>query len=142
MNLIILLFLFGLKHFLGDWLFQRNGLSGMKRLAGLDGIKALFLHSFIHGLFTYVFIWYYLYFTSRILNFTGWFLTIGLISFLIGFIDFAFHFVIDFAKVKVEKHMKSGFGIIDDIFSGRSLMMIDQGLHLITYLVIIYILLT
>ena len=143
LNALILATLFGVKHLIGDYLLQLNGQSGRKRLDGIAGLKALFVHSLYHGFITDYFMCCYFFFKGI----SGqWQLILGAALF-----DFGTHFAIDFTKVKIEKNLnqqmcwyKNSVGLYvplklekSNVKYRKTILIVDQVLHFLVYCVII-----
>ncbi len=115
-ELIILVGLLFTKHFIIDFplqtAFQLNNKGTYGHLGGV-------LHSFLHGLGTWLcFIWYK-----------------PEVAMWLAIADYGLHYHIDWAKVKLNK--KFGWGPTSDKFWW--LLGLDQYLHAMTYVLLIYL---
>ena len=112
----VLLALFGIKHFLADFLLQTNF---MLREKGIYGMPGGVLHSLIHAAFTFL-----------ILVFFCEYLDVAIV---LSVLDFLLHYHIDWAKQQLNK----GLSTADRMF--WVWLGADQGLHYLTYIGIIYV---
>jgi hypothetical protein len=110
-TVIILLALFGIKHFIADFVLQFDYMLGQK---GTYGAPGGIHHAFLHGAFTFLIL--------------SWFYPLAL---WMGFLDFIAHYHIDWAKTNLSR----GLSTSDRrfwIWLGA-----DQCLHYLTYILII-----
>jgi hypothetical protein len=155
--LVILILLFVVKHFIADYLLQLNGQSGEKRKPGFDGLIALFTHSAYHGFLTYGVVCIYVLFTwvapVRYISLNDVYSEVIYTTYLafgLGLIDMVSHFGIDFAKIVVEKRNQeyinsfrwggSNYSTSHGLAPGHMLLIVDQFLHTVIYLILIAIL--
>jgi hypothetical protein len=137
MDAIVLLLLFGLKHFIADYVVQKY-LENVydKREDGWKGVLGITNHAMEHGALTLVVVC--IASTFKLVQLSYWWLAVP-------YIDFASHFVIDFTKIQVEKSLRlkwlwSDFGI-GKVPLKKTLLVLDQTAHISVYLFLIYILL-
>lgn len=117
-NLLCLLTLFTLKHFIADFLLQTQQMVNEKGTYGSMGGIA---HSAIHAAFTFaVLVWW-------IPFFEHWFILATIFAVLDGVV----HYHIDWAK------MNLGQGLTPDDRDFWILLGVDQLLHYLTYILII-----
>lgn len=117
---LLLVIAFSLKHFVVDYLLQRKYQYSNK---GEYGHPGGLLHAGLHGVGTFLLL-----------------LPLGYVSFwlafLMGVLDFVIHYHIDWAKTNI--NAKKGWGpTTHDEF--WILLGLDQLLHVLTYVLIIYI---
>ena len=140
MGVIPLIALFSVKHLLGDKFFQSPLLSSNKRRSGWPGIRSLFLHSFLHGLWTgYLLGWYFFAGFNEVGRWRP--------ALIFGLLDLSSHFTIDYFKVKIEKYLgkvktrvqrPTVFESLALGLDGRKLVIADQLFHAGCYLLMIY----
>jgi len=110
-TVIVLLALFGIKHFIADFVLQFDYMLVQK---GTYGAPGGIHHAWLHGAFTFLIL--------------CWFHPLAL---WLGFVDFVAHYHIDWAKTNLSR----GLSTSDRrfwIWLGA-----DQGLHYLTYILII-----
>lgn len=119
--IVVLLALFGIKHFLCDFVFQYNSMISQKGIYGaLGGIQ----HAAIHAVGTMI----------VLLLILPWNLSAHIAVIALAVIDGAIHYHIDWAKT----NLSASYTPKDRefwIYLGA-----DQGLHYLTYILIIGIL--
>ena len=115
-TVVILLALFGIKHFIADFVLQFNYMLGQK---GTYGASGGIDHAGIHGLLTALLL---LFFVTP------------MTATVLGLLDMILHYHIDWAKTNLSR----GFSTSDRRF--WLLLGADQGLHYLTYILIIGIL--
>ena len=118
LTLIILYICFRIKHFACDFLLQTDWMALTKGKPGKDGYKALFSHTFIHALGTFVIV--------MIFAPSLWWL---------GPVDFIIHSAVD--RLKGVQTYKHGWGPGDTIFWWT--FGLDQEAHNFTHLAYIII---
>ena len=112
----ILLALFGIKHFLADFLLQTDV---MLREKGVYGMLGGIQHALVHAVLTFSI----LVFFCEDIN----------LAIALSVLDFVLHYNIDWAKQQLNK----GLSTADRMF--WVWMGADQGLHYLTYIGIIYV---
>jgi hypothetical protein len=110
--IILFLALFGIKHFVCDFLLQFGYMIGQK---GTYGAQGGLDHAYIHGFFTWMIL----------LPFLGWLAVFGAIF------DAVVHYHIDWTKQQLSKGLTVGDRMFWVWFGA------DQCLHYLTYIVII-----
>ncbi len=134
----LLVFLFVLKHFAGDYLMQLHGESANKRLPGWKGAVGVAHHAQWHGAFTFFVILIVGCCFPGQIHTTPW---VGWIPLL----DFGTHFAIDLGKVKAEEAIKQRLW---QTYQSRDRMTIylkvltgvDQLAHFCVYTFMVYML--
>ncbi len=111
--LLVLYLSFRLKHFAGDFLLQTDWMALTKGMAGKEGYKALFSHTFIHALGTL--------FIVLIFAPSLWWL---------GIVDFIVHSIVDRIKgrVTISKKLTAKDTLFWWAFG------LDQELHNLTHI--------
>jgi hypothetical protein len=125
-ELLFLLGLFAVKHMLADYHLQPAFLSRAKRY----NWKALLFHSWIHASITSITLFALV--TPVLENNTH-----PMVLVLLPWFDFVSHATIDFSKIRVEKYMNRTY----KEWPKKTLLVIDQILHGICYLIMIYVIL-
>lgn len=115
-TVFILLALFGIKHFLADFLMQFDY---MLREKGIYGATGGVHHSLVHASFTFLILVFFCHDANVIIG--------------LAFLDFVLHYHIDWAKQQLNR----GLTTADRMF--WVWMGADQGLHYLTYIGIIYV---
>lgn len=115
-TVFLLLALFGIKHFIADYLMQ---FEYMLREKGIYGATGGIHHSLVHASFTFL-----------ILVF---FCTDANVLIALALLDFAIHYHVDFFKQQLNKNLTTA----DRNF--WVLLGLDQALHYLTYIGIIYV---
>jgi hypothetical protein len=111
--IVLFLALFGIKHFLCDFLFQFSYMVAEKGTYGAKGGRD---HAALHGIFTALVFWLFVPFAGAV---------------ILGVIDSVLHYHIDWAKQQLTR----GLTPVD-----RSFWVwfgLDQGLHYLTYIMLI-----
>ena len=114
----ILLALFGIKHFIADFLMQFDY---MLREKGIYGATGGVHHALVHASWTFLIL---VFFCSDANTIIG-----------LAFLDFAVHYHVDFIKQQLNR----GLTTADRNF--WILLGLDQALHYLTYIIIIAIIL-
>jgi len=115
-TVFILLALFGIKHFLADFLMQYDY---MLREKGIYGATGGVHHALVHASFTF----FILVFVATNAN----------VMIALAALDFAVHYHVDFYKQQLNKNLTTA----DRMF--WVLLGLDQALHYLTYIGIIYV---
>jgi hypothetical protein len=115
-TVFILLALFGIKHFIADFLMQYEY---MLREKGIYGAEGGLHHAAVHAALTFLILTFFLHSANDII--------------LLALADGVIHYHIDQAKQQLNK----GLSTTDRMF--WVWMGADQGLHYLTYIGIIYV---
>ena len=115
-TVFLLLILFGIKHFIADFLLQFPYMLGQK---GIYGAKGGIDHAALHAAFTLLVL---IPFTQDATTIIG-----------LSFVDFAIHYHIDFIKQQFSR------GLTPEDKNFWLLLGADQALHYLTYIGIIYV---
>jgi hypothetical protein len=115
-TVFILLALFGIKHFIADFLMQYEY---MLREKGIYGAEGGLHHAAVHAALTFLILTFFLHSANDII--------------LLALADGVIHYHIDWAKQQLNK----GLSTTDRMF--WVWMGADQGLHYLTYIGIIYV---
>ncbi len=110
----LLITLLILSHILGDFIFQSDRMVNNKK----ENLKQLLLHSFVILVLSLIF--------------TGYYLSRGLLIIVlaVGIV----HFIIDFAKIKVERFIEVKY---NRFLSRFKIFLIDQVLHILSIVLIV-----
>jgi hypothetical protein len=115
-TVFILLALFGIKHFIADYLMQ---FEYMLREKGIYGATGGLHHSLVHASWTFLILVCFVDNANTIIG--------------LAFLDFVLHYHIDWAKQQLNRGLTSA----DRMF--WVWMGLDQALHYLTYIGIIYV---
>jgi len=115
-TIFILLALFGIKHFIADFLMQFDY---MLREKGIYGATGGLHHSLVHASWTFLILVFFCHDANLIIG--------------LAFLDFAIHYHVDFIKQKLNR----GLTPADRRF--WIWLGLDQALHYLTYIAIIAI---
>jgi len=115
-TVFILLALFGIKHFLADFLMQ---FEYMLKEKGIYGATGGIHHALLHASFTFLILVFFCHNGNEIIALAA--------------VDFFIHYHVDFYKQQLNKHLTTA----DRRF--WILLGLDQALHYLTYIGIIYV---